>query len=239
MRHSPLLVAALLVLSHGLAQPQQPLPPSPARRIVIAPSPATMIAQDTLRLRVQALDASGDEVPNVTFRFVPSSGARFEGTVTEDGLVRSGATGTLPITVIANLRDMAPVTERIEVVMVPAAPGRIELVEPVRKLLVGQQVQLTARVYSIHGDPRDDAITWRASSSNVTIADGWVKGVRPGRATLTAVAGPAAANHELEVIADNVRALTLTPSSVRVVARAMSSASSSTCAIEPTRRSLA
>jgi len=207
MTHAILLATVVLQVQ----QPQQGLPPSPIQRIVITPSPATMVAQDTLRLRAQALDANGREVADVVFRYLPSSGARFEGTVTQDGLVRSGATGTLPVTVSATLPGVAPVIERIEVVMVPAAPGRIEIVQPVTRLLVGQQARLHAKVYSIHGEPRSDAVVWRTNSAGATVVDGVVTGVHPGRLTLTATAGQATASFNLDVIANDVRALRLTP----------------------------
>src|SRR5688572_2031668 len=112
MNSTLLMMAALLQVPPAQAQ----LPPSPIARIVISPAAATMTAQDTMRLSAQALDANGRPVPGVVFRYIPSGGARFEGTVTEDGLVRSGATGTLPITVTANLPGVAPVRERVEIV---------------------------------------------------------------------------------------------------------------------------
>src|SRR5687767_2326916 len=104
MASSFLLLAALLQVP---AQQQQ-LPPSPVKRIVVS-SPTTMIAQDTLRLRARALDANGREVPDVVFRYLPSSGARFEGRVSQDGLITSGATGTLPITISATVAGTEPV----------------------------------------------------------------------------------------------------------------------------------
>lgn len=204
-----LLVAALTQVQN---QAQQQLPPSPIQRIVVTPSPATMIAQDTLRLQAQALDANGKPIPDVVFRFLPSSGARFEGTVTQDGLVRSGATGTLPVTISANLPGVASFVERVEVKMLPAAAGRVELVQPIKKLLVGQQVQLAARVYSIHGEPRSDAIVWRASSANATVAESKLTGAQPGRVTVTATVGSASASFDLDVVANTIGTLTLTPS---------------------------
>ena len=189
----------------------QELPKSPIQRLVITPTPLRMTAQDTLQLRVQALDASGQPVPNVVFRFLPSSGARFEGTVTQEGLVRSGATGTLPVTVTANVAGYAPVVERVEVVMVPAAAGRIEI-EPPTKLLVGQQIQLLGKVYSIHGEPRTDAINWRASSPIATVTDGRLTAVRPGKVTITGTAGGATTRFDVDITAGNIGRLTLTPS---------------------------
>ena len=189
----------------------QELPKSPIQRLVITPSPLRMVAQDTLQLRVQALDANGQPVPNVVFRFLPSSGARFEGTVTQEGLVRSGATGTLPVTVTANVTGYAPVVERVEVVMVPAAAGRIEI-EPPTQLLVGQQIQLLGTVYSIHGEPRTDAINWRSSSPIATVTDGRLTAVRPGKVTITGTAGGATTRFDLDITAGNIGRLTLTPS---------------------------
>src|SRR5688572_30371219 len=199
--HYAVVTAPLLVPAVTQAQA---LPKSPIQRLVITPSPVRMTAQDTLRLRVQALDANGQPVPNVAFAFQPSSGARFEGTVTQDGLVRSGATGTLPVTVTANLTGYAPVLERVEVVMVPAVPGRVEIVQPIRKLLVGQQIQLAGRVYSIHGEPRIDAITWRTSSPMATVADGKLTAVRPGRVTITGSAGTASSSVDVEIVANTI-----------------------------------
>src|SRR5262249_16904846 len=155
--------------------------PTPVQRIVVTPSPVTMTAQDTLRLQVKALDANGAVVPNVVFRFRPSSGARFEGTVTQDGLVRSGATGTLPGTITAFIPGVSECLQVVEVKMVPAAAGRVEIVQPVKKLLVGQEVQLAGNVYSIHGEPRTDAIAWKTSTTAATVADGRLTGARPGK----------------------------------------------------------
>jgi hypothetical protein len=207
-----LLVASLLHGQNQQQQQQAQLPPSPIQRIVVTPSPATMIAQDTLRLQVQALDGNGQVVPNVTFNFVASSGARFEGSVTGDGLVRSGAPGTLPITVNANLPGVAPVRERIEVKMVPAAAGRIETIQPVKKLLVGQRVLLSGRVYSTQGEPRTDAIVWRASNGSATISTDHLTGVRPGRVTVTGTVGNVRASFDVQVVAANLGTVRLTPS---------------------------
>src|SRR5688572_7370249 len=203
-------IVAAVLLAPALVEGQG-LPASPVKRLVISPSPLQMVAQDTLRLRVQALDANGQPVPNVVLNFLPSSGARFEGRVTPDGLVQSGATGTLPVTVTANVAGYAPVVERVEVVMVPAAAGRIEI-EPPTKMLVGQQIQLLGKVYSIHGEPRTDAVNWRASSPIATVTDGRLTAVGPGKVTITGTAGGATTRFDVDITAGNIGRLTLTPS---------------------------
>src|SRR5262245_1746623 len=92
---------------------------SPIARIEVSPANPTMVAQDTLRITARALDASGAPVPNVRYRFTGSSGARFEARVDSTGLVRSGSTGTIPVTVVALVPGTRPVTRVVDVRMVP------------------------------------------------------------------------------------------------------------------------
>jgi len=201
-----LLVGALLQVQPA----QQPLPPSPVKRIIVSPSPATMTAQDTLRLTARAVDANGRDVPDVVFRYLASSGARFEGRVAQDGLITSGATGTLPVTVSATLPGVAPVIELIEVVMVPAAAGRIEIVNAPKKLVGGQKVRLNARVYSIHGEPRTDAVTWTVSRGARIVDNTFSAPTTPGRTTVTATVGKATTSFDVDVVANTISTLTLT-----------------------------
>src|SRR4029450_5726336 len=85
-------------------------PPPPIAKLVVTPAKPVMIAQDTLRLTAQALDASGRPVENVRYRYIASGGARFEGRVDTTGLVRSGSTGTIPVTVVALVPGTRPVS---------------------------------------------------------------------------------------------------------------------------------
>jgi hypothetical protein len=202
-------LAIALSLSATQAVAQQ-APPSPIKRLVITPSPARMTSQDTMRLQVQALDADGRPVPGVVFQFLPSSGARFEGRVSADGLVTSGATGTLPVTVTATVPGTAPVLQKVEIVMLPAAAGRIDA-QPIQKLVVGQTVQLSGQVYSIHGEPRTDEISWRSSSAGATIADGKLTAVRAGRVTITGSVGSARTSFDVEIAPAAIARLRLTP----------------------------
>jgi hypothetical protein len=187
---------------------------SPIARLVVHPTDRTMVAGDTLRLRVEALDASGRAIPNATFRFNPA-GARFEGTVTPDGLVQSGSTGTLPIGVVAMVPGAAPVTQRVEIRMVPGPATRVEIDAPAGRMVVGQRAYLGARSYSRHGDPRaGDAFAWRSSAPNVARVDelGRITAVAPGSATITATAGGASATTPVQVVANTIAAIDITPS---------------------------
>ncbi|HSJ06289.1 MAG TPA: Ig-like domain-containing protein, partial [Longimicrobiales bacterium] len=209
-----LLVAALLQ-----APAQQQLPPSPIHRVVVSPANPSVQSQDTLRLTATALDAAGNPVPNARVRFVPAGGnfgaaGRFEGTVEEDGLVRSGATGTLPVTVVATVPGTAPVLERVEVAMVPGPAARIEFDGAHPRLVPGQRVQVTGTVLSAEGDRRIDRVIWSSSAPRVAGVgpDGLLHALSPGRATLTARAGAASAQFEVEVVAATITSLEVRPS---------------------------
>jgi hypothetical protein len=209
---TPALLALLLIQA-----PQQPqLPPSPIQRVVVTPANPTVEAQDTLRLRAQALDAQGNPVPNATIRFVGASNGRFEARITEDGLFTSGAPGPMPVTVVATVPGTQPVIHMVQVSMVPAPAARVEFERVVDTLLVGQRFPLEAKSYSRHGDERADRIVWRSSDPSVLTvnAEGVVVAVGPGRATLTAGAGAANATQSVTVLANNVASFAIAPATV-------------------------
>ena len=130
------------------------LPPSPIARLVVTPAKPVMNARDTLQLSAQALDASGRPVENVRFRYIGSGGARFEGRVDTTGLVRSGSTGTIPVTVVALVPGTRPVTEVVEVKMVPGPAAKVSIDAAPPKLVVGQQIVLSGTAFSASGDDR-------------------------------------------------------------------------------------
>ena len=207
---------ALLLSLQGQTPAQQPaLPPSPIARIVVSPATPTMIAQDTLRLTAQAFDASGAPVRDVRFRFVQSSGARFEGRVDSTGLVRSGSTGTIPVTVVGLVPGTRPVTHVVEVRMLAGPAARIDIDAAPQRLVVGQQVILTGTAFSAAGDQRADRLTWRSSAPNVArvSSDGRLTAVAAGRTTITAVAGRASATLPLTVVTNTIASLTISPQS--------------------------
>ena len=162
-----LAFAALQAQSAAQQQATAQLPASPIAKLVVTPAKPVMIARDTLQLSAQALDASGRPVENVRYRYIGAGAARFEGRVDSTGLVRSGSTGTIPVTVVALVPGTRPVTQVVEVKMMagPAASVRIDAPPP--KLVVGQQVVLTGTAYSAAGDQREDKLAWRSSAPNV------------------------------------------------------------------------
>jgi hypothetical protein len=175
-----------------------------------------MTAGDTLRLYAQALDSAGKPVENARIRF-QSAGGRFEGRVDSTGLVMSGSTGTIPVSVIASVTGTRPAVQRVEVKMLPGAAARLVIAPRVTRLVAGQHFRLTATPYTAAGDQRaGDQLTWRSSAPAVARVDrnGMVSGVAAGRATITVSTGSARETLPVQVVANTITSLELTPSTV-------------------------
>jgi hypothetical protein len=188
-------------------------PPNPIARLEVSPGNAvTMPAGDTLRLRARALGADGRPVPGATVNFFATN-ARFEAVVDQDGLVRSGSTGTVSVSVSAFVPGGRPITEVVQVRMIPGPAARIEVERAAVTLVVGQRFRPEATAYSASSDRRDGAPTWTSSASEVATvrAGGFVTAMAPGSARLTARDGTAEAAVEVRVVADTVATVELTP----------------------------
>jgi len=218
-----MLIAPLLVLALVQQQPAAPAPaapalaPSPIAKIVIASGPRmTLQAGDSAQIAAEARDADGKPVTNAALRFFAAGSARFEGRVDSAGFVRSGSTGTIPVTVVASVPGTRPVIERLDVVMVPGPAARVGVTPDVARLARGQRLRLSATAFSATGDARADAIAWRSSAPGVVqvSGDGVVTALAPGRATVTATAGRAREAVALQVIGTPIASVSLTPDRV-------------------------
>jgi hypothetical protein len=212
-----LLLAAALQATPAQQPPASTLRPSPVARLVITPTQRTVTAGDTVRLHVEAVDSAGQLVPNarILFRKV---GAYFEGEVDSTGLVTAGSPGVMPVGIAALVEGTRPVTERIELRMVPGPATRIELRPRITKLAPGQRIRLEAESFSATGDTRRDEITWRSSAPTIVRVNdaGFVTAVAAGRATITASAGSAKATLPVQVVATAIGSVDLTPATTRV-----------------------
>ncbi|MGQ0649788.1 MAG: hypothetical protein ACT4P7_19720, partial [Gemmatimonadaceae bacterium] len=197
----------------ALALLQQPAAAqSPVSRIVVTPPKPEMVAGDTLRLRAEAVDAAGKPVANVRVRFAASGGG-FEGEVDSLGLVRSGATGTIPVSVVATVPGARPLVHRVDVRMLPGPAARIAPSDSQVRLAVGQEFRVTARVFSKTGDERTgERVTWRSGSGGATVdGAGMIRGVRAGVSTITATVAGVSATVRVEVVPTRVAGLEVFP----------------------------
>ena len=204
------LLVALLAFQQSPAQPQD------IARIVVTPASHTMIAGDTLRLRAEARDARNNIMTGVTFRYRLGSGARFEGRVDSLGLVTAGSTSILPVTVTATSASARPKFEVVEIRVLPG-PAATVVVAPTRvKLVAGQTVRASGRVFSAAGDKRQDRVTWASSNTTVAIVNraGLITAVGRGDAAISATVGTVTNTLPVTVVAGNLSSLTMTPGDV-------------------------
>jgi len=218
-----------LALALLLAAFQTPAAPPPPAKPALAPSPiaslqvspgtkVTMTAGDTLRLRTVALDAGGKPVEGVAYKYMPAGG-RFEGKVDTTGLIQSGSTGALGVSVIASVAGTKPVVERVDVRMVPGPTASIVVEPAVGRMVVGQRLRLSASSYSAAMDERQqDKFTWRSSAPAVARVgdDGVVTAVAPGKAVISARTGSVDQKVAVQVIANTLASLELAPASSNV-----------------------
>jgi hypothetical protein len=185
--------------------------PAPAR-VIITPANPTVIAGDSLQLRAQAVDAQGQPISGARILFNPA-GMSFEASVDTTGMVHAGAVGILPVAAVAMVPGARPVTQRVEVRVVPSAAARIDVNPAAAKLVAGQQLRLHGVAYSSVNDRREDRVSWSSSATAVAqvTGAGVVTAVAPGRATLTARAGNATQTVPIEVVAGNVSAIEVSP----------------------------
>jgi hypothetical protein len=206
------MLLEMLVLAAALQQPAQQPPPSPIAQIRVTPAAPVIAAHDSLRLTAEALDAQGRPVPGARILFRPAGGW-FEGTVDSTGLVHSGTTGTLPVSVVAVVPGSRPALKQVEVRMVPGPAARVEVTPGSARLVVGQRVRLSATSFSAAGHARAEPVAWTSSHPSVArvSAAGAVEALAPGRARITATDGPASGVVEVEVVPDQIARLEITP----------------------------
>jgi len=182
----------------------------------ILPADLTLTPGDSLQLQAVLVGSDGAEVSGVEVRFQPAGGF-FEGQVRPDGTVLAGATGTIPVAVVAVREGAPPVVEVANVRVVPGPAARVELSHAPARMVPGQTLRLSAGVFSAQEDTRNDAVTWRSSDEAVLRVSsmGVVTAVGSGQATLTATAGPASTTHEFEILDIEVASVEITPAEHR------------------------
>ena len=211
-------LVAVLALTQQSAQTPQAAPaaalaPSPVARIELASGPeVTITAGDSMRLNARAVDSAGRPVPNATLRYL-LSGGRFEGRVDSTGMVRTGSTGAIVVSVVASVPGAKPFIERIKVRMVPGPAARVAVSPAVTKLVAGQRIRLAGQALSSAGDARDDVVQWRSSAPGIAriTNDGVLAGVAPGRATITGTVEGAAERLQVQVVANTISSVQITP----------------------------
>jgi uncharacterized protein YjdB len=234
----------LAVLLTAALQQATPAIGASEHRVIVRPASPQIAVGDSVQLTAEVRDASGNAVPSarVVFR---AAGGSFEGRVDSTGNVVGGATGTIPVTVVALVDgQQRPIFERVEVSVVPGPAARLTIDNAPRRLVIGQSVALEARTFSALGDERRDRVTWRSSAPATVRVDarGVVAALAAGRATVTASAASARASVPIEVPSARVTSVRVTASAtqaregdvVRFIAAARSANGTAIAGVTPT-----
>src|SRR5688572_22348382 len=155
----------------ALLQPPTPaeprtLPASPVARIIVTPAARTVTAGDSIQLSAEAADAAGQPIPNAIIRFQPTGGEGVAG-IDSTGRIIASSVGKIPINVVALVPGARPKFEPIEIRIVPGPATRVDIRTTVGKVVVGQQMRLSAVPFSRVNDRAHDRVRWSSSAPGV------------------------------------------------------------------------
>ena len=172
---------------------------SPIARVDVSPASGELEIGQTLQFAARAVDSAGQPVAGVQIRWFDGGG---QGDIDSTGLLTAGYRGTVLVTAAASVGESRPVFGRATVTVRPESASRIELAPVGGALLIGTRLTLSGKAFSVHNDPRDDAVSFSSSSPLVVTvaADGRLLARAAGRATITARAGPATATLPVQVL---------------------------------------
>jgi hypothetical protein len=201
---APLLLLALL------QSPVQAQAPSPIAKVEVSPATADLEVGQQLQFAARALDAEGRPLTGVRVEWFEGGG---QGAIDSTGLLTAGYRGTVLVTAVASVPGTKPVFGRASVTVRPESAARVDLPPVPATVLVGTRLALTGQAFSVHNDPRDDAVQF--SSSNARIAsvtpDGRFRALAPGRVTITAQAGKATNTLGFQVVPNSLSRLDVEP----------------------------
>lgn len=202
-----------------LALVQQPLAtapgPFPIAKVEVTPAAAQVEVGQRLELAARALDAAGQPVPGALIFWLAGG----EGSVDSTGVVTGGYAGSVRVTAVAVIPGrQGQVLGAALVHVLPPPPARIDIDPAPTTLVAGSRITLVGVPYSKHGDRRYDLVTFTSSQPRVVrvTADGRLHALAPGRATITAKAGPTVATLPVRVVPNAVAKLSIEPASISV-----------------------
>ncbi|HEY7685585.1 MAG TPA: Ig-like domain-containing protein [Gemmatimonadales bacterium] len=195
---------------------QAPAPAPVIAKVEVTPAAGELEIGHTLKLSARALDANGQPVANAQFRYFVGSD---NGDVDSTGVVTAGYAGPLRVVAMAFVPGQQGSTMGEAVFRaMPESPTRIEVDPMPTRLAAGTQLTLVATAFSKHGDRRPDQATFTSSNPNVASvsADGVLRAVAAGRATVTVAAGPARETLALQVVRGPIGRVTIEPAAASV-----------------------
>jgi hypothetical protein len=191
---------------------QQAPPPQPAiAKVDVTPAAGVLEIGHTLNISARALDANGKPVANAQIRYFVGSD---NGEVDSTGVVTAGYAGPLRVVAMAFVPGQQGSTMGEAVFRaMPEPPARV-VVDPMpTRLAAGTQLTLVATAFSKQNDRRPDQATFTSSNPRVASvsADGVLRAVAPGRASVTVAVGSAQEKVALQVVPNPLGRITIEP----------------------------
>ena len=182
---------------------------TPGPRIDITPAQPEVQVGQSLRLSAVVFDAAGAPIPGAHISWF---GGGFNGSVDSTGLVRGGFRGYIQAIAMATPGGKR-VTGSARVRVIAGPPSRIELRPAIATLPVGARLTVVGTPFSADNDTRTDPITYSSATPRVVSVtpQGQVQAVGIGKAVVTGKAGTAVSTMTIQVVANTVASLTLTP----------------------------
>jgi hypothetical protein len=207
-------VALLFALFQQSAAPAPTAPPPST--VEITPRAAELEVGQTLQLNARALDGEGRPVTQAVVRWFVASD---NGEVDSTGLVTAGYTGPLRVTAVAFVpgQDKRAFGDALLYVR-PLPAARVEISPAPSRLVAGSRMTLVGTTFSRQGDRRDEPVSFRSSNPRVAAVtpDGRLTATAPGRATITATAGPATSTLSIQVIPGPAARIAIEPATAEV-----------------------
>jgi plastocyanin len=207
------MLALMLVAALQQSGPQAAFP---VAKVEVTPASAEIQVGQTIRFEARALNAQGQPVPGAQIGWFVAGDI---GAVDTAGRFTGGYQGHARVTAVAYMRGTQGQTLGDALVHVlPEAPARVAVDPEPTTVAAGTRLTLTGTAFSAQGDRRSDPVTFTSSNPRVVAVttEGRLRAVAPGRATITARAGPASATLPVRVVSGAVTRLSLDPASVTV-----------------------
>ncbi len=186
-------------------------------KVEVQPSGGEVPIGGKMKFSARALDASGQVVPGAEFGWFVGGDV---GGVDSTGEFTGGYQGYARVTAVGFIRGVqgSQVFGAALVHVLPEPAARIVLDPRPARLVTGSRLTISAAAFSRHGDRRADPVTFTSSNPRIATvtADGRLRAVGAGRATITATSGPATETLALQVLPNAIARVSVEPGTSNV-----------------------
>src|SRR5260221_496639 len=209
-----LLLLSLVVLQQT---PTATAPPQQIAKVEVQPSGGEVPIGGKMKFSARALDAAGQVVPGAQIGWFVGGDV---GDVDSTGEFIGGYQGYARVTAVGFIRGVqgSQVFGAALVHVLPEPAARIVLDPHPARLVAGSRLTISAAAFSRHGDRRSDPVTFTSSNPRIATvtADGRLRAINAGRATITAASGPATETLPLQVLPNTIARVSVEPATANV-----------------------